>query len=336
MMTEVLSVSGNPSDKLRCPRVLITGAAGFVGRHLVRELESHGHTVFTTDTLPPDAPSAAGLPSYASGDLRSCARMREIFRYAAPDACIHLGAVSFVPDGENDPSTLLSVNVAGSRNVAEAALRETPSCRLLLVSTSQVYGPVTSVRSANVPIAENAPLLPLSMYAISKAAAEAAFSAYGAAYGLETMSARPANHTGPGQSDRFVAVSFAKQVLAFRAGKIDRIRVGNLESIRDFTDVRDVVYAYRSIIEHGQSGCAYNITTNARVRIGELLQKLQEIAGTDAPYEVDPALFRRSDASLRLDTSRLREHTGWKYRFTLEQTFSDILEWLKNEKSEHN
>lgn len=304
----------------RFSKVLITGAAGFVGRHLIRELESHGHVVATTDAVP-----EASLPQYRQLDLRNRESLKAFIRDVKPDACIHLGAVSFVPDGDKNPSDLLTVNIAGTVNLAEAVRCEAPDCRLMLVSTAQVYGPVTSIRAANVPIRENAPLLPLSMYAISKAAAEQAVSAYGSAYGMQTLIARPANHTGPGQSTKFVAVSFAKQLLAVKRGEQGEIRVGNLDSIRDFTDVRDVVRAYRLIIERGQSGLAYNITTNARVRIGELLEMLQRLTGVSASIVVDPDLFRPSDASLRLDVARLREHTGWSPKHTLEQTLTDII-----------
>ena len=309
----------------RCERVIITGSAGFVGAHLIRELESHGHKVFTTDALPADSPATSALPEYRQVDLRNREEMCKFVSDIHPDACIHLGAISYVPDGDKDPSTMLTVNIAGTVNVAEALRREAPDCRMLMVSTSQVYGPVTSIRAANVPIREMAPLLPLSMYAISKVAAEHAVSAYNGAYGLQTLIARPANHTGPGQTDRFVAVSFAKQVLAAKRGEINEIKVGNLDSIRDFTDVRDVVRAYRLIIERGQNGQAYNITTHARVKIGELLDSIKRIVGAAPKTTVDPALYRPSDASLRLDVSRIREHTGWSPSFSLEHTITDII-----------
>lgn len=328
MTTPPATNHDSSGESPRCERVIITGSAGFVGAHLIRELESHGHKVFTTDALPADASAASALPGYRQVDLRDREALRAFVRGVHPDACIHLGAISYVPDGDKDPSTMLTVNIAGTVNLAEALRREAPDCRMLMVSTSQVYGPVTSIRAANVPIREMAPLLPLSMYAISKVAAEHAVSAYNGAYGLQTLIARPANHTGPGQTDRFVAVSFAKQVLAAKRGEIDEMKVGNLDSIRDFTDVRDVVRAYRLIIERGQNGQAYNITTNARVRIGELLDTIKGIVGADPKTTVDPALFRPSDASLRLDISRIREHTGWSPNFTLVQTLTDIIKTL--------
>ena len=313
----------------RFPKVLVTGAAGFVGGHLIRELEAHGHTVITTDALPETAlPPAARqrLPNYRHCELRDRAALRALFRDTAPDACVHLGAVSFVPDGDTNPENLLVVNIAGTVNIADALRAEAPACRLLFISSAQIYGPVTSTRTAAVPIRENAPPMPLSMYSISKVAAENAVLAYGSAHGFDALIARPANHTGPGQSPKFVAVSFAKQMLAARRGDLTEMRVGNLESIRDFTDVRDVVKAYRLIIERGQNGLAYNITTNARVKIGDLLSTLRDIVGADPKITTDPALYRPSDASLRLDISRLRDHTGWTPERTLRSTLEDIVE----------
>lgn len=306
-------------------RVLITGAAGFVGHHLIKEFEANGYTVFTTDVV--DAENA--LPNYTKADLCKRDELCELVREVKPTACVHLGAISFVPDGDKNPAFLLSVNVAGTVNVAEALRQYAPSCKLLFVSTAQVYGPIASLAAAEESINEDAPLLPLSMYAISKVAAERAVVAYGACHGMDVMIARPANHTGPGQTPRFATVAFAKQVLAYKAGEQDKLLTGNLESVRDFTDVRDIVKAYRLIIEHGKSGNAYNITTDKRVKIGELLAMLQELCGTNAPVETDPALYRPTDASQRLDCSKLYEHTGWQPSYDLQQTLLDIVETIQ-------
>jgi len=312
----------------RFPKVFVTGAAGFAGGHLVRELLENGHEVVTTDAVGGGV-CHTPLPGYRQCDLRDRGALRELFRETGPDACVHLGAISFVPDGDTRPEDLLTINIAGAVNVAEAIRTERPECRLLFVSSAQVYGPVTGTRTANVPIRENAPPMPLSMYSISKVAAENAVLAYGAAYGFEVLIARPANHTGPGQSPKFVAVSFAKQMIAAKRGEIAEMRVGNLESIRDFTDVRDVARAYRLIIERGHNGLAYNITTNVRVKIGELLAQLGEIVGAKPTIVTDPALYRPSDASLRLDVSRLKEHTGWTAQYDLRRTLGDIVATLE-------
>ena len=143
-----------------------------------------------------------------------------------------------------------------------------------------------------------------------------------AARGLDAVIARPGNHTGPGQSPKFVAVAFARQVLAAARGEL---RVGNLDSVRSFADVRDVVRAYRLLLERGRTGRAYNVAAGADVRIGELLDRLRALAGTDAPAVADPALYRPADACQSLDASRLREETGWAPRLSLDDTLRDIL-----------
>ena len=314
------------NKQLRCAKVLVTGAAGFVGKYLVKELMNNGHTVLTTDVLP-----SSDLPNYKQAELCDKDAMRLLVRETQPDAIIHLAAISFVPDGDKDPSKLLSVNVAGTVNILDAIRYERPKCRILFISTAQVYGPLVPVCLKDSPTPdtpntpENVPLFPMTMYAISKVAAEHAVSAYGQAYGIDALIARPSNHTGPGQSPKFVTASFAKQVADVKCGKANTVRGGNLNSVRDFIDVRDVVRAYRLIIELGHTGCIYNIAANTRTRIGELLERLQKIANTNAPFEADPTLYRESDASLILNTSNLINHTNWAPEYNLDTTLSDML-----------
>lgn len=323
----------NATPSLRFPRVLVTGAAGFAGRHLVRELLAAGHEVLCTDALPADAPAAAGLPGYAAADLRDAEAVRALVRAAAPDAVAHLAAVSFVPDAARDPAFLWNVNIGGVANVADAVLAERPSARVLFISTAQVYGtppPPAPGSPPPAPLTEDAPLQPLSLYAVSKVAGEALLRGRAAARGLDAVVARPGNHTGPGQSPKFVAVSFARQVLAAKAGEPGPIRVGNLDSARDFSDVRDVVRAYRLLLERGEAGEVCNVSSGAVVRIGDLLDRLRALAGVDAPAVRDDALWRPADACLTLDTSRLRARTGWEPRVALDDTLRDILAALSS------
>ena len=310
----------NATD-IRFPRVLVTGAAGFAGHHLVRELESAGHAVATTDAVPADAPAAAGLPGYARADLRDAEAMRTLVRDARPDAVVHLAGVSFVPGAARDPSLALTVNVGGTWALAEALRAEAPRARLLFVSTAQVYG----TRPASGPIREDSPLCPLSLYAVTKVAGESLLLARHAAEGFDAVVVRPGNHTGPGQSPQFAAPSFARQVLAAKRGEIPAIRVGNLDSVRSFADVRDIVRAYRLLLERGASGGVYNAASPANVRVGEVLDRLRALAGCDAPVETDPALWRPTDACPELDVSRLRADTGWAPAFSLDDTLRDLL-----------
>lgn len=306
----------------RFGRVLAIGAAGFAGRHLVRELESAGHAVSCIDAVPESA--AGGLPDYSQVDLRDAAAVRAAVAASKPDAAVLLAAVSFVPDAAKDPGTLWAVNIGGTVNVVEALLTERPEARLLFVSSAQVYG--TSPKAGSDPVSEDAPLLPLSLYAVSKVAGEAFVRACAASRGLDAVIARPGNHTGPGQSPKFVAVSFAKQVAAAARGEFaGPMRVGNLDSVRDFSDVRDVVRAYRLMLERGRSGAVYNVSSGTMVSIGELLSRLRAIAGTDVAAVRDDALWRPTDRCASLSTAALRADTGWAPSITLDGTLADIL-----------
>jgi len=305
-------------------RILVTGAAGFAGRHLVRELLAAGHEVATTDAMPAGHPATAGLPDYAPADLRDAAALRALVRATRPDGAIHLAAISFVPDAAKDPALLEGVNVGGPVNLAEALLAEAPAARLLFVSSAQVYG--ASAASGAPALGEDAPLRPETPYARSKAEAERALARLAAARGLRLSTVRPANHTGPGQSPKFVAPAFARQALAAARGELREIRVGNLESVRDFSDVRDVVRAYRLALERGADGATYNISSGALLRIGDLLSRLLELAGAaGTPIVPDPALFRPTDAVPALSTERLRADTGWEPEIPIERTLRDLL-----------
>ena len=293
--------------------VLVTGAAGFVGRHLVRELLGAGHGVACIDAVPPEA--AADLPNYERVDLRDASAVRSAVARFAPDAVVHLAAVSFVPDAANDPGLLWAVNIGGVVNVAEAILAERPKARLLFISSAQVYG-TAGKEEEEAPYTEDSPLMPISLYAVSKAADEAFVRGCHAARGLDAVIARPGNHT----------VSFARQLLDVATGKASGpIRVGNLDSVRDFSDVRDVVRAYRLMLEKGRSGAVYNVSSGTVVTIGELFERLRRICGVDVKPVRDDAFWRPTDRCTALCTDALRRDTGWKPSISLDQTLIDIL-----------
>lgn len=299
-------------------RVLVTGAAGFVARHLAAELARAGHEVVSTDVVP----SAPWMPGYEPCDLCDAAALDGLVARRRPDACIHLGGVSSVPDAARDCGRLFAINVGGTRNLLDSFVRHAPDARVLYVSTAQVYGCSTAPDS--LPVAEDAPLYPVSLYAISRVAAEAAARAYWKYRGLRVMVARPANHTGPGQSVKFVAPSFIAQAREIAAGTRGGFTVGNLDSVRDFSDVRDVVAAYRAILEKGAPGETYNASSAPRITIGALLGKVKALAGVEAPAKVDPGLFRPTDFALVLDTAKLRA-LGWRPARTLDETLADML-----------
>ncbi len=302
-------------------RVLVTGIAGFVGRTLSHELITAGHDVvgidLSVDNCLPTISNAIATDLTDSGSVHSAVKKLQ------PAACIHLGGIASPPVGKKNPELMLNTNVLGTAHILEALRQDAPTAKMLLASTSYVYGNVNSAEA----ISEDAALSPIGIYAVSKAAADMMTLAYAKDYGMHTMTARAANHTGPGQSTDFVVPAFASQIKAIANGTQPAVmRVGNLESERTFMDVRDVVRAYRQLIENGIAGLAYNIASTERVSIKTILDTLCESAGVKPSIEVDPAFYRPTDRSPILNTQRIQGVTGWQPQIPLKQTLHDIME----------
>ncbi|HTT92640.1 MAG TPA: GDP-mannose 4,6-dehydratase [Acidimicrobiales bacterium] len=289
-------------------RVLVTGSGGFVGPWLMAHLDERGD-------------EAVPLP--AQTDIRDEDAVRTAVVTARPEAICHLAAQSSVKRSWDDPAGTTIVNVVGTLNVCRAAAElETPP-RVLVVSSSEVYG---SVGSARGPISEAQPFAPVTPYAASKAAAEMVALQAWLGRGLDTVRARAFNHTGPGQGPGFVVPDLASQVAKAARGELSRIATGNLEVSRDLTDVRDVVRAYRLLLLHGEAGEVYNVCRGETVLISDLLRALMKIAGTDVPVWLDPERARPADVPFQVgDHTRLTSLTGWQPEVPLEKTLADIL-----------
>ena len=298
-------------------RVLVTGAEGFVGRHMVRDLHQAGHTPIQLVLDQASLPEAD-----AACDIRDGATLRELVERLRPDACIHLAGIAFVPQAWEQPEQTFDINVTGTMTLLDTFRHHAPDARILVVTSGLSYGGATG----EAPISESHPFAPDTLYAASKAAADQASLLYGRYHGLHIMTARPNNHTGPGQSDNFVIPSFARQLSAMRAAPAEAVlRVGNLESRRDLLDVRDVVRAYRLLIEGGTAHHAYNIGGDRLVTIREALELMMDLTGVHPALEVDPSRYRPTDRSPLLDTTRIREHVGWSPQRTLRETLADIV-----------
>ena len=302
-------------------RVLVTGSSGFVGRHLVRHLVESGHEPLCFDLIEPVGGQTASLRTHI-GDLQDVAGIAQHVRTLKPDGCIHLGGIAFVPMGWTDPGLVFSVNVTGTINLLEAFRAEAPAARMVVVTSSEVYG-MTPRKEV---ITEKHPLTPSNLYGVSKMAADLSAQLYAKRYNMPIVVARPLNHIGPGQSPRFVTSAFAEQLIDIAHGKKKpAMRVGNLETERDFTDVRDVARAYRLLLEKGRPGEAYNITSGTRVRIRTVLDQLCELAGVHPQIDVDPQLYRPTDSSPVIETVKIREEAGWRPEIPLRTTLQDIL-----------
>ena len=306
-------------------RILVTGANGFVGRHLTAHLKAAGHTPLYADINPiPKVPTT----QTSIGDLSDTSYATHAILKLKPDACMHLGGIAFVPMGWKNPQLVYHVNLIGTVNLLEAFRKHAPDARILVVTSGEVYGRTAS----DHPLRENAPLFPANPYAISKQAADMHTLLFAERYNMHTMTARPDNHTGPGQSELFVTASFARQIAEI-ALKLSPplMRVGNLDNLRNFTDVRDVVQAYRLILERGKSGQAYNIASGKPARIRYVLDTLCRIANVHPEIKIDPARYRPTDCLPMLDTSRLRNETGWTPKIPIETTLRDIYDYACNQ-----
>ncbi len=289
-------------------RVLVTGSKGFVGQWLIAHLQDSGDDVTGIDT---------------EVDITEPAALREVVVTAAPEAVCHLAALASVGASWGASQATYEVNTVGTANLIDAALACRDRPRVLLVSSSEVYGRVSP---SDLPLGEDRPFAPVSPYAASKAAAEMIGLQAWLGSGLEVVRARPFNHTGPGQRPDFVVPALAEQIATALSGGADRLSTGNLEARRDISDVRDVVRAYRRLLVAGRAGQVYNICRGEAVSIRHIAERLLALAGADLPIVVDPDRVRPVEIpELRGDRSRLEEETGWRPEIPLDDTLRDVL-----------
>ncbi len=296
-------------------RVLITGASGFAGSHLAALCAAEGDDVVA-------ATRAAGV------DLLDAAAVARAVAEAAPDVVYHLAALAHVGRSWQAPGRTLAENQAMALHVLEAVRVHAPGAVVVAVSSGEVYG-----RPEALPVAEDAPLRPQNPYAVSKAAADLLGGLYADAHGLQVVRPRAFNHSGPGQPPLYAIASFARQVaVGLEAGDAPiRVRTGNPDARRDYTDVRDVVRAYRLLAASGAAG-AVNVCSGSSSSASELVARLGSVCGVEVEHVVDPALVRAHEVlDVRGDASRLRELTGWEPEIPLERTLADSVAWWRDQ-----
>jgi GDP-4-dehydro-6-deoxy-D-mannose reductase len=292
-------------------KALVTGASGFVGPHLVAHLEAAGDQVVAVDR-------GGGTPV----DVTDRDAVQAVMRDVRPAAVYHLAALSHVAESWSAAANSFRVNAEGTLNVLVAA-RDAGVGRVLVVGSAEEYG---AVRDADLPIDEDTPLRPMTPYGASKVAADyLALQAYLGA-GLETVRARPFNHTGPGQSPRFLVPALARRVAeAERAGE-DKVLVGSLDPVRDITDVRDVVRAYRSLVERGEPGEVYNVCSGRGTTVREIAERLLAHAHRKLELVVDENLVRKVEVPRLVgNPSKIGADIGWSPEIDIDRTLDDVL-----------
>lgn len=314
-------------------RALITGITGFAGSHLAEYLlaEHPDVQVFGTYRWRSRMENVEHLRSQVElleADLRDYTSMHAALERSRPDYIFHLAAQSFVPSSWKAPNDTLVTNVSGQTNLFEAVRSLKLDPAIQIACSSEQYG---LVLPDEVPIKETNPLRPLSPYAVSKVAQDYLGYQYFQSYGLRVIRTRGFNHTGPRRGHVFVTSNFCSQVAAIELGLQEPvIRVGNIDAIRDFTDVRDMVRAYWLAVTKAKPGEVYNIATGHGISIRDMLDKVLSLSNVDVRVEVDPDRLRPSDVEILIgDSSKFRADTGWEPRIPFDQTVRDLLDYWR-------
>ncbi len=305
-------------------RVLVTGVSGFAGRHLAALLVSGGHAV-TGLGRPADAPAPPGVVMRVA-DLTQAELLRSAVVAAQPDVIYHLAAASSPAQAARDPLGTLQVNVLGTAALLEAAVACARPPRLLVVTSSEVYGQPASAE----PLTEDSPPAPRGVYGTSKLMVHELLQQYHRTGGLEIVEARPFNHIGPGQRLGFVVPDFAAQVQAVAEGRQRPVvEVGDLSAARDFTDVRDIVRGYVALAVGGEPGQVYHLCSGRAVTAGELLTRLMALSGVTAEVQVADARWRNGGSVPIIGSyQRAQAAVGWTPQIALDATLRDVLaEW---------
>jgi GDP-4-dehydro-6-deoxy-D-mannose reductase len=299
-------------------KALITGASGFVGKHLYQELLNNGYEVIGTDINESDI----------NMDITDYKRVREVLDQVRPDIICHLAAIAFVKASWQDPLLVSKVNYLGSLNLFNAILSAKIDPIIQIACSSEEYG---EVHPNEIPIKESNPLRPLSPYGVSKAAMDFLGYVYYKSYGMKVVRTRAFNHEGYGRGEVYAPSAFCKRAVQIEKGLEEAVLYhGNLDAERDFTDVRDMVWAYRLAVELCEPGEVYNIGSGIKHSIREVLEIVKNNSSVPFECKLDPKILRPADVMVLLcDSSKFREKTGWEPRYTLEDTLNECLRYWR-------
>ncbi len=314
-------------------RVFLTGVTGFAGSHLVDSLLDDGYEVYG---LVHPASSHQPLPDHENfipiaGDLTDRAGLKSAFSKANPSIVYHLGGIASPAQSWINPAQTLAINAGGTANVLEAAMI-TGKPKVIAVTSALLY---SSLRESDLPVDEETPPSPSHPYAVSKWTAGILTMLYWRRYSLPVIEARPFNHIGPRQARGFVVPDFASQLAKISSGELEPVvKVGNLEAERDFTDVRDIVRAYRMLAESGSPGQSYLVCSGIPVSIQHILNTLIKISGIDVEVIKDPDRYRPLETPMIYgNNTKINRETGWQPNIPLEKSLSDAyIEWRARDK----
>jgi GDP-4-dehydro-6-deoxy-D-mannose reductase len=313
-------------------RALITGISGFVGSHLAEYLLQHTdwHVVGTVYGPEENIEHLRDRLELYPAELSSLETVTSILERAKPDYIFHLAAQPLVSLSRRDPWGTLAVNIRLQLNILEAVARLGSTARILVIGSSEEYG---LVLPDELPIKETNPLRPTSPYAVSKVAQDMLGLQYHLSHKLYTVRVRSFNHIGPRQRLGFVAPDFASQIAEAEAGLREPvIQVGNLESQRDFSDVRDVVWGYHLLITQGEAGEVYNLGSEQAHSVGGILEILLAMSKVPITVQQDPERVRPTDVPVIIgDCTKIRERTGWRPRIPFEQSLQDVLDYWREQ-----
>lgn len=306
---------------------MVTGANGFVGRHLIAALRAHGVSDLIEWHRRPEALGTSPSRRVRHVDVLDPVAVRRALADDRPSHICHLAGAPHVGDAWRNALPTLQVNVLGTHHLLDALRQTHPSCRALIVTSGMIY------RAGPAALTEEAPLVPSSPYGFSKLAQDQLARLAADDDGLDVVVARPFNHIGPGQDPSFAVASFARQIALIEAGLAPpTLSVGNLDARRDLTDVRDVVAAYVRMLTSAPRGTALNVCSGRAHRIGDLLEGLRAHSRVALTVTSDPARMRPSDVPLLLGShDRLTHMLGWTPTIPIEDTLSDTLAWWRSE-----
>lgn len=320
-------------------RILITGAAGFVGAYAIRQFAEKGYAVHAA-VLPQEqlASDLQALCTVHHFDLLDADDVSALLQTVQPDRILHLAAQSSVAISWKQPQLTADLNIKGTVNLLEAARKLLHMPRILLIGSAEEYGRLSENADGLQLVNETMPLRPVNIYAATKAAAEQLAAVYDTAYDLPVICVRAFNHFGPGQREIFVVSDFCRQAAEIECGLREPvIRTGNLDAKRDFTDVRDIVRAYVLLLESGRAGEIYNVGSGKAIAISDILSQILSSCTVAVRHEIDPEKLRPAETSyLAADTGKLRCDTGWMPEIPTAQTISDTLAYWRQELKENS